>query len=358
MRTRVHAAQASRDDLMMQASGTHTRGNVTMYKVVLCRALHPTAMEMLAARRDVEVRVLTTEFRGPPLQAELAANIASADGIMVGLEKVSAELLDSADKLRIVSRFGVGFDTLDIPACTRKGVTVGVVNGANDTSVAEHTMMLMLATARRTLEMDASVRAGTWMVQEGRRMHELSERSVLVVGYGRIGTRVAKLCAAFGMKVMVHDPAFPTPRIAADGHIPAPDLMAAVAEADVVTLHCPLYDQTRHMVNADFLAHMKRSAWLINTARGGIVDEAALATALANDTIEAAGLDVLVQEPPNPDNPLFKLKNVVLAPHNAAAPLECYAKMSRRAVLNLLEYFDGKLDPGYTVNPEALGRNA
>jgi D-3-phosphoglycerate dehydrogenase len=328
-----------------------------MYKVVLCRALDPTAMAMLAARSDIKVKVLTDEFRGPPLQAELAANIAGADGIMVGLEKVSADLLESAGNLRIISRFGVGFDTLDIPACTRKGVTVGVVNGANDTSVAEHAMMLMLATARRTLDMDASVRAGTWMVQGGRRMHELSERSVLVVGYGRIGTRVARLCAAFGMKVMVHDPAFPTPRIAADGHIPAPDLMAAVSEADIVTLHCPLHEKTHHMVNADFLARMKPSAWLINTARGGIVDETALTTALTNGTIEAAGLDVLTQEPPNPENPIFKLKNVTLAPHNAAAALECYAKMSRRAALNLIEYFDGKLDPGYTVNPETLRRN-
>lgn len=329
-----------------------------MYKVVLCRALHPTAMEMLAARPDIEVQVLTDQFRGPPMQKELAASIKGADGIMVGLEKVGEELLALGDKLRVISRFGVGFDTLDIPACTRKGVTVGVVNGANDLSVAEHAMMLMLATARRTLEMDASIRAGTWMVQSGRRMHELSERSVLVVGYGRIGTRVAKLCTAFGMKVMVHDPAFPVPRIAADGHIPAPDLMAAVAEADVVTLHCPLYEATRQMVNADFLRHMKRSAWLINTARGGLVDEAALAAALADGTIEAAGVDVLVTEPPDPANPLFKLANVVLSPHNAAAPLECYAKMSRRAVLNLIEYFDGKLDPGYCVNPEALGRNA
>ena len=112
------------------------------------------------------------------------------------------------------------------------------------------------------------------------------------------------------------------------------------------------------MVNATFLAHMQPHAWLINTARGGLVDEAALAHALANGVIAAAGVDVLVTEPPNPENPLFKLPNVVLAPHNAAAPLECYAKMSRRAALNLIEYFDGKLDPGYAVNPEVLGRNA
>ena len=329
-----------------------------MYKLVFCRALHPTAMAMLEARSDLDIRILTTAFRGPPLQAELEAVVGDADGIMVGLERVTPKLLAMAPKLRVVSRFGVGFDTLDIPACSRQGVLVGVVNGANDLSVAEHAMMLMLTVARRTLEMDASVRAGTWMVQSGRRMHELSERSVLVVGYGRIGTRVARLCAAFGMRVMVHDPAFPTPRIAADGHVPAPDLMAAVAEADVVTLHLPLSEATAGMVDAGFLARMQRHAWLINTARGGLVDEAALAAALRDGTIEAAGVDVLVREPPESDNPLFALKNVVMSPHNAAAPLECYAKMSRRAVANLLDYFDGTIDPGYCVNPEVLGRNA
>jgi D-3-phosphoglycerate dehydrogenase len=315
-------------------------------------------MALLEARDDIELKVLTKEFRGPPLQKELAENIADADGIMVGLEKVGPDLLALAPRLRVISRFGVGFDTLDIPACTRKGVLVGVVNGANDLSVAEHAMMLMLAVARRTVEYDASVRAGTWMIQHGRRMHELSERSVLVVGYGRIGTRVARLCTAFGMKVMVHDPFFPTPRIAADGHTPAPGLIEALGQADVVTLHCPLDGTTRGMVDAAFLKRMKPTAWLINTARGGLVDEAALAAALADGTIEAAGLDVLVTEPPAPDHALFKLPNVVLSPHNAAAPLECYAKMSRRAALNLIEFLDGRLDPGYCVNPEVLGRNA
>jgi D-3-phosphoglycerate dehydrogenase len=159
------------------------------------------------------------------------------------------------------------------------------------------------------------------------------------------------------MRVMVHDPAFPTPRIAADGHVPAPDLMAAVAQADIVTLHCPLYDQTAKMVDAAFLGRMRPSAWLINTARGGLVDEPALAVALQSGTIEAAGLDVLVREPPDTANPLFALANVVLSPHNAAAPLECYAKMSRRAVANLLDYVDGTMDPGFAVNPEVLGRN-
>jgi D-3-phosphoglycerate dehydrogenase len=328
------------------------------HKLVFCRALHPDAMALLEARSDVEVVVLTREFRGPPMQQALAEQITDADGVMVGLERVSDALLATAPKLRVISRFGVGFDTLDIPACTQRGVLVGVVNGANDLSVAEHAMMLMLAVARRTVEYDASVRAGTWMIQTGRRMHELAGRRVLVVGYGRIGTRVARLCAAFGMSVMVTDPAFPTPRIAADGHIPAPDLWAAIPEADIITLHCPLDDVTRGMVDASFLARMKPTSRLIHTARGPIVDEKALATALSDGTIEAAGMDVLVREPPETENPLLKLPNVVLSPHNAAAPLECYAKMSRRAVLNLLEFIDGTIDPGYTVNPQVLGRNA
>jgi D-3-phosphoglycerate dehydrogenase len=329
-----------------------------MHKIVLCRALHSTAMAMLEARSDVTVTALTMEFRGPPLQKRLAENIGDADGVLIGLERITDDLLALAPNLRVIARFGVGYDTLDIPACTRRGVLVGVCNGANDLSVAEHAIMLMLAAARRTIEMDASVRAGTWMLHSGRRMGELAGRKVLVIGYGRIGTRVARLCTAFGMTVMVNDPAFPTPRIAADGHIPVRDLMAAVPEADVVTLHVPLDETTRHLVDAAFLARMKPTAWLINTSRGPVVDEAAVAAALANGGIEAAGLDVLQCEPPDPENPLLKLPNVVLTPHNAGAPLECYARMSRRAVQNLLDAFDGTIDPGYTVNPEVLGRNA
>ena len=328
-----------------------------MPKIVLCRALHADAMAMLKARADIALVVLTDAFRGPPMQRELAAAIGDADGIMVGLEKVDDALLAGAGRLRVISRFGVGDDSIDIPACTRRRVVVGVVNGANDLSVAEHAMMLMLAVARRTLEMDRSVRAGTWMMQGGRRMRELAGRRVLLVGYGRIGTRVARLCAAFGMQVVVHDPGFPTPRIAADGYEPAPDLLAAVPGADVISLHCPLSAATHGMVDAAFLGRMKPTAWLINTARGGLVDEAALVAALAAGTIEAAGLDVLVHEPPQPDHPLFALDNVVLAPHNAAAALECYAKMSRRAAHNLLDALDGVIDPGFTVNPEVLGRN-
>jgi len=326
-----------------------------MPTIVLCRPLHASGMALLEARHDVTVRQLVR-----PSPAELAAAVPGAHAVLVGLEKVDEPLLDRAPALKVVSRFGVGYDTVDIAACTRRGVVVGVTNGGNDLAVAEHTMMLLLAVARRTIEMDASVRAGGWMIREGRPMGELAGRTVLVVGYGRIGTRVARLCAAFGMRVMVRDPAFPVPRIAADGCIPVTDLAAALPEVDVLTLHCPLGETTHHMINREMLGLMKPTAWLINAARGPLVDEAALIEALSTDKLEAAGLDVQLREPPDPANPLLQLKNVVLSPHNAAAPIECYEKMSIRAAKNMLEAFDGVLDPGYVVNPETLSirRNA
>jgi D-3-phosphoglycerate dehydrogenase / 2-oxoglutarate reductase len=320
-----------------------------MPTIVLCRPLHPSGMALLEARHDVTIRQLTR-----PSPADLAAAVPGAHAVLVGLEKVDEPLLDRAPGLKVVSRFGVGYDTVDIAACTRRGVVVGVTNGGNDLAVAEHTMMLLLAVARRTIEMDASVRAGGWMIREGRPMGELAGRTVLVVGYGRIGTRVARLCAAFGMQVMVRDPAFPLPRIAADGYIPVTDLAIALPEVDVLTLHCPLGETTYHMINREMLGLMKPTAWLINAARGPLVDEAALVAALSTGRLEAAGLDVQLREPPDPANKLLQLKNVVLSPHNAAAPIECYEKMSVRAAKNMLEAFDGVLDPGYVVNPETL----
>ena len=165
-----------------------------MPTIVLCRPLHASGMALLEARHDVTIRVLNR-----PSAKDLSDAIPGAHAVLVGLEKVDEALLAVAPELRIVSRFGVGYDTVDIPACTRRGVVVGVTNGANDLSVAEHTLMLLLAVARRTIDMDASVRAGKWMIREGRPMGELAGRTILVVGYGRIGTRVARLCAAFGM---------------------------------------------------------------------------------------------------------------------------------------------------------------
>jgi D-3-phosphoglycerate dehydrogenase len=322
------------------------------HRVLLCRALHPAGMEVLRARgADLDVVAL----HDPPVEA-FHQHLSSADAVLCWLERVDAAALATAPRLKVVSRYGVGFDTVDIPACTARGLPVMVVNGTNDLSVAEHAMMLMLAVARRAVDADRHVKAGGWWFPEGPGMVDLAGRTALVVGYGRIGCRVANYCRAFGMRVVVMDPGFHPARIAADGFVPARDLHAALAEADVATLHCPLSPATHHLMDRAAFAALKPGAILVNTARGPLVEGAALAEALRAGRLHGAGLDVLEVEPSDAANPLFALPNLVVSPHNAASTEEGLARMARQAARNILDALDGRPDPAMMVNPEVLGR--
>ena len=315
------------------------------YQILLCRSLHPAGMALLDARPDVTCTVL----HDPPVP-QFHAALATADATLCWLERVDQAALDAAPRLRCVSRYGVGFDTVDIAACTARQVPVMVANGSNDLSVAEHALMLMLALARRAGQHDAHIKAGGWWPARGPEMVDLAGRALLVVGYGRIGTRVARYGAALGMRVSVLDPHYHPARIAADGFIAARELHAALGTADVVSLHCPLRPDTHHLMDAAAFAAMKPGAILINTARGPVVDEAALIPALAR--LHGYGADVLEVEPPVGPHPLFAHPNVLLSPHNAASTEEGLARMARMAAQNILDCLDGKPDPAMMVNPE------
>jgi len=321
------------------------------YRIVLGRPLHPAGAAVLAGRRDLEV----TEMFDPPAD-RLRAALAEADGLIAWLERVDEATLAAAPRLKVVSRVGVGFDTIDIPACSARGIPVMVVNGTNDLSVAEHAMMLMLAVARRAVDADAHVKAGGWWPAEGPRMVDLAGRTVLVVGYGRIGTRVAAYCRAFHMRVLVHDPFFHPARIAADGHEAARDLRAALAQSDVVTLHCPLTSATRHLLDEAAFEALKPGAIVVNTARGPVVKQAAVVEALRRGRIMGFGTDVLETEPAEPGNPLLRLPNVIVSPHSAASTEEGLARMAVQAARNLLDALDGRPDPAMMVNPDILQR--
>jgi len=322
------------------------------FRVLVTRPLKPEGMALFATRPDIAVDLVP----GPD-RATFLARLAESDALLVSLERVDEEALAVAPRLKVVARFGVGYDTVDIAACSRRRIPAMVVNGTNDLAVAEHAMMFMLNLAKRAQHYDAAVRAGRWRLDPGPPQGELAGRTVLVVGYGRIGTRVARYCTAFGMKVMVSDPYYPHPRIAADGHVPVLDLMDALGKADVVTLHCPLSEETRDMINARTIAAMKPGAWFINTARGGLVDEAALAEGLAGGRIAVAALDVFKQEPPDPATPLLHLPTVLTSPHFAAGTDECLGRMSRQAVQNVIDALDGHPDPAMVVNGEVIGAN-
>lgn len=320
-----------------------------MPHVILGRDLHPAGRALLDARPDITVEVLpesTTEA--------LIDRVPAADAVVLFLERMDDRALARGNRLRVVSRFGVGYDSIDIPACTRRGIPVAVTNGANDIAVAEHALMLMLGVAKHVVQYDRDVHQGVWRALNSHPMLELHGKSVLVVGFGRIGARVARLCAAFGMRVMVFDPGFPTPRIAADGHVPVRNWRDALPQADFVTLHCPLHDGNRGMMDRAAFAAMKKGAVFINTARGPLVDEAALGEALASGHLGGAGIDVLVVEPAAGDHPLFRQPNLIVSPHNAAAPDTCLARMAQRAAQNVLDGLDGTIDPGFLVNPEVL----
>jgi D-3-phosphoglycerate dehydrogenase len=316
------------------------------HRVLLCRDLHPAGRAVLAARDDLDIVTL----QDPPVD-EFHQHLSSADAVLCWLERVDPAALAVAPHLRVVSRYGVGFDTVDIAACTARGIPVMVTNGANDLSVAEHAMMLMLAVARRAAEAWARVQAGGWWPPGGPGMVDLAGRTALVVGYGRIGSRVANYARAFHMRVLVSDPGFHPARIAADGFVPARDLHAALAETDVLTLHCPLTPATHHLMDAAGFAALKPGAILINTARGPIVQQEALLAALQAGRLQGAGLDVLEVEPADATNPLFAMPNVIVSPHSAASTEEGLARMARQAAQNILDALDGRPDPAMMVNP-------
>ena len=322
--------------------------------VLLCRDLHPAGRSLLEAREGLSI---ATMHDPPP--AQFHAALREADAVLCWLERMDQAALDAAPRLKVCARYGVGFDSVDVPACSARGVAVMVANGSNDLSVAEHAMMLMLAIARRAVQFDARVKSGGWWPEDLGKggplaMADLAGRTALVVGYGRIGTRVARLCQAFGMRVLVLDPGFTPARLAADGMVPVRDLHAALAEADVVTLHCPLRPETRHLLDARAFAAMRPNAILVNTARGPVVDEAALVAALRAGRLMGFGSDVLEVEPALRDNPLFALPNVILSPHLAASTEEGLARMARIAAQNILDVLDGRPDPAMMVNPEIL----
>jgi D-3-phosphoglycerate dehydrogenase len=301
-----------------------------------------------------EATGFTLDAEGALTPENLARRLALADAMVVRGTPVDAALLDAAPRLRFVCRHGVGYDSVDVAALTARGILLGVTPEANAASVAEHALMLMLAGARRLVDFNAGVRRGEWRVRGSSPTFDLAGRTVLLIGFGRIGIRVARLCAAFGMRVLVHDPYVRGSVIRAAGHEVVRDRDEGIAMADIVSLHCPSDTQTRGMVDAAFLGRMRRGAVLINTARGTLVDEAALEAALRSGQLAAAGLDVLHDEPMMAPVPLLSMPNVLLTPHVAASTAQGLHRMALASAENTIAFFAGELDPDAMINPEAL----
>jgi D-3-phosphoglycerate dehydrogenase len=318
-------------------------------KVLVVQPFHEDGMKLLEARADVSVEIVDGALE------ELANKIADADGVTMRTSSLPAAVIERAERLKIVARHGVGYDNIDVDALTRRGIPLAIAADANATAVAEHTLFFMLALAKQGLRYDRATRAGGWEVRNSLEAVDLLGRRVLVMGFGRIGREVAKRCAAFGMQVMVYDPYVQANLIEAAGDWRSvPDFQAVLSETDVLTVHLPLGPDSRSLIGAAELAALPGHAFVINAARGGIVDETALHDALVSGKIAGAALDVFDQEPPPEDHPLFALENVILSPHSAGLSKEAAIRMAVSTARNVLAGIDGRLDPAMVINREVL----
>jgi D-3-phosphoglycerate dehydrogenase len=320
-----------------------------MPHVLVLGRIHMAGLALLEARPDITVDLLASAS-----EPELIARVPAVDAILVRTNRVSGAVIDAAKSLKIVSRHGVGYDNVDLAALDRRGIPLTVVGDVNAVPVAEHALYLMLALAKQAIAHDRATRTGGWAIRDGFAATELAGKELLLLGFGRIGRAVAVRAQAFGMQVAAYDPYVPPAAIAAAGCRAAPALDAALAGADFVSVHLPLTAETRNIIDEAALARMKRSAILICTARGGLVDEAALARALGAKALRGAGLDVFADEPPAADNPLLGLPEVLLSPHTAALTEECAVRMAEISARNVLAAFDGALDPALVVNGPAV----
>jgi D-3-phosphoglycerate dehydrogenase / 2-oxoglutarate reductase len=316
-------------------------------RVLVAGKVHAAGVRMLRDRADVVVdlvEAVTTEAYLPFLP--------QADAVLLRTQPMTAADIATATKLQIVSRHGVGYDAVDVAALNGRNIPLTIVGDVNSRTVAEHTLMLMLTAARRTVAHHFASTTGNWNERNRFDSVELDGKSLLVLGFGRIGRRVAELGKAFGMSVTAFDPYVTQQQMAEFGVQHAPDMTAAFAAADYISVHLP--GGNGPLIGAQELALMKSSAIIVNAARGGIIDELALDTALRNRSLRAAALDVLVQEPPAADYPLLSNPHITITPHNAGLTEECAMRMSIAAAQNILDAFDGKLDRRLVVNADKI----
>lgn len=323
-------------------------------KIFITESMSQPGRALLHARDDIDL----IEFPNMISQADFNAKLkehAPVHGVALGGTRFGDPELESSKDMLVVTRIGVGFDAVDVPALSRRKVPLMVAGTANSPSVAECAMFMMLTLAKRATEMHSLVRDNRWPERLGMLPFDLFGKTIVIVGFGRIGSRTAKRCLAMEMNVLVFDPYKPAADIKAAGCEPVTDLDAALPHADFVSIHCPKTPDTIGMFNADRLKRMKPKAFLINTARGGIVDEAALHAALSSGKLAGAGLDVFEQEPPPAGHALFALPNVIMAPHVAGVTVEAVDRMSEQTARNILSVLDGDPLRQNVINQDVLG---
>ena len=317
--------------------------------VVLAGPIHPAGTELL----KTEARVVISEDLS---EDGIAAAAQQAEAILFRIKPPCTErLMASCPKLKVVGRYGVGLDTVDLPAATRLGIAVVHAPGSNSDSVAEHAIMLMLCAIKHLIPMDRATHKGEWRGQRLRGIGELRGLTLGIIGVGNIGRRVAHLARGFGMRVLGYDPYVPPDELRRREVEPMSGLSTLLGQADIVTCHTPLTEETRHMINEKTIAQMKDGAIFINTSRGKVQEERALFEALTRGKLSAAGLDVWEEEPVPADNPLLNLDNVVATSHVAGVSEQANRNIATTVAAEILRVLRGE-KPKVLGNPDLWPR--
>ncbi len=320
-------------------------------KILIVQKIHQAGIELLENNKNFEYEIIDVEEMVQKIEPELfKKKINDCDGLSIRTEKLPGNIIDHANKLKIISRHGVGYDNIDLVSAKKNNITISITATANAVAVAEHVLFMILNIAKGKNMYDNIVKSGNFGDRNKLpKTKEIWKKNMLIAGFGRIGQCLIKRCQGFEMNVFVYDPFITKEKIESFGGKKVDNLSEAIKSMDIVSLHMPMNDKTKNLINFDLLKTMKKNSIIINAARGGIINEVDLDKALKENLIFGAGLDVFEVEPPKKDNPLLKNDKVFLSPHTAAFTEECMIRMGKETIQNIIDFFDEKLDKSKIV---------
>jgi D-3-phosphoglycerate dehydrogenase len=313
-----------------------------MYKIGIIDTMKDKGINLLKSYKDFDCEIVTDLSR-----ENLLLKLPEFDGITLRRGKIDREILSKCDKLKVIARHGVGYDSVDIKCLKEKGITLLVAHNSTSTSPAEHIMFMIMNIYKGVSMFDTMVRNGDFVKAIHLNIEqnfELFDKTVLISGFGRIGKKLIKKCIGFDMKVLVFDPYVDDVTIASFGGVKIATLEEGLKKADILSLSLPLNDETKNFITLKEMKLMKKSSIIINAARGGVVNEEDLNNALDNNIIAFAGIDVFEKEPPESTNPLITNKKVVLSPHSATFTKEGLESMAVETAQNIIDFFENKIE--------------
>ena len=317
-----------------------------MYKIGIIEKIHENGIELLKKNKNFEFDIVENISK-----ENLVKVLPKYDGITLRVAKIGPEILRNCNNLKVISRHGVGYDNVDIKTLKEKNIKLLITATANAVSVAEHVMYMILSLSKGLTQYDKMVRSGQFRQAVNKiRTFELLNKEILILGFGRIGKILIKRCIGFEMRPMVYDPFIDKNEIEKYGGNKIENLDLAFKSADYISIHMPLNSKTKNLIDLNKLKSMKKNTIIINTARGGIINEQDLDYAVKKNIIFGAGLDVFVKEPIEMSNALIKNKQVLLSPHSATFTEECKKRMGLQTVQNLIDFFEKKLQKNMIVN--------